>query len=626
MSGRGIFGEFISAARLTCVVRWVGASQVDDLLKKIEDEPSEPGIASASVMARFRETETIKNELLDQLEQLGHLAERLESAYQHHFPGPDETSLDVELRAAVKSSPVITQELVQFAREVLHDYDASRSSAELLQLQQHARHDIRNMLTPVYGLSQEVEITALPDSPLAIAAAELRNACEAATRLLDFLTGKTGTELSPGVEDDQLLTGLVTANDVEPSRILVADDNITIAHQLRRHLERLGHSVVVVHDGQAAIAQLDQRRDFDLVLLDVIMPGLDGVQVLSWIKNHSELRHVPVIMVSGLADDKRTVDCIAAGAEDYLSKPINTVLLDARVRSCLRRRQAEKHRLQQYFSRELAQELACNNGDLLRTRDADVSILFCDIRRFSSISERVGAATTIEWIGSTMGTLARVVFEEQGVLIDYIGDGLMAMWGAPKPLDNHADLAVRAGLSMLNALGKLNAEWAPRLNEQVRLGVGINSGSAHVGVIGSSPKFKYGPLGSTVNLASRVEGTTKHLQCSLIVTQHTRKLLLGKTGYSIRRLCRAGVVNMKRPVSLYEVQLFDEQLRPVFRTYQTALRLYENREFRDAARVLGKLLSTYEEMADVPSQLLMSRVLSAMADQSSFNPVWKFGK
>ena len=83
---------------------------------------------------------------------------------------------------------------------------------------------------------------------------------------------------------------------------------------------------------------------------------------------------------------------------------------------------------------------------------------------------------------------------------------------------------------------------------------------------------------------------------------------------------------MKRPVSLYEVQLFDEQLSPVFRTYQTALRLYENREFRDAARVLGKLLSTYEEMADVPSQLLMSRVLSAMADQSSFNPVWKFGK
>ena len=202
----------------------------------------------------------------------------------------------------------------------------------------------------------------------------------------------------------------------------------------------------------------------------------------------------------------------------------------------------------------------------------------------------------------------------------------MAMWGAPKPLDNHADLAVRAGLSMLDALGELNQEWEPRLQETVQLGIGINSGSAHVGVIGSSPKFKYGPLGATVNLASRVEGTTKHLRSSLIVSQHTKKLLQGKHEYSIRRLCRASVVNMKRPVSLYEVQLFDEQSNRLFRTYQSALRLYENREFRGAARILGQLLSTYEELADVPSQMLMSRVLSAMSNESSFNPIWKFSK
>ena len=384
--------------------------------------------------------------------------------------------------------------------------------------------------------------------------------------------------------------------------------------------------MVVVHDGHTAITLLDQNRDFELVLLDVIMPGLEGVQVLSWIKNHNELRHVPVIMISGLADDKRTVDCIAAGPKITFPSPStqycwtlesDRAFADVRQKSTV---------FGSTFHRNSLRNLPAIGGDLLLTRNAEVSILFCDIRRFSSISERVGAATTIDWIGSTMGALSRVVFENQGVLIDYIGDGLMAMWGAPKPLDNHADLAVRAGLSMLDALGELNQELEPRLQETVQLCIGINSGSAHVGVIGSSPKFKYGPLGATVNLASRVEGTTKHLRSSLIVSQHTKKLLQGKHEYSIRRLCRASVVNMKRPVSLYEVQLFDEQSNRLFRTYQSALRLYENREFRGAARILGQLLSTYEELADVPSQMLMSRVLSAMSNESSFNPIWKFSK
>ncbi len=603
-----------------------GVAQVVDLRQQTSQGLPLPGVVSSTQITWLHETQRVRNELLDELERLGHLSEQLESCYQDQFPGSDETPLDVELRAAVRSCPVATQEIVQFARELLHDYGTSLSAEDLPDVQQRARYDIRNMLAPVYGVSQEVEITAPADSQVTEVAIELQHACQSATHLLDFLTGKTGRDTRIRADDIQLQAVSANANEIEPARILVADDNVTSADQLRMHLVRQGHSVLVVHDGQAAMTALDQHRDIDLVLLDVIMPGLDGVQLLSWIKHHDELRHVPVIMVSGLADDQRTVDCIAAGAEDYLSKPINTVLLDARVGSCLRRRQAEKHRLQQYFSRELTRELACNSEDLLRTRDADVSILFCDIRRFSAISERVGAATTIEWIGSTLGALSRVVFEQQGVLIDYIGDGLMAMWGAPKPLDNHADLAVRAGHSMLRALEQINGEWAPRLQESIKLGIGINSGSAHVGVIGSSPKFKYGPLGSTVNLASRVEGTTKSLQSSLIVTQHTKKQLRDKSGYSIRRLCRARVVNIRRPVSLYEVHAFDEQLTPVFRTYQTALRLYERRQFRDAARLLGRLLATYEDLADVPSQLLMSRVLSAMADERSFDPVWEFSK
>jgi DNA-binding response OmpR family regulator len=148
------------------------------------------------------------------------------------------------------------------------------------------------------------------------------------------------------------------------------------------------------------------------VLFDVIMPGVDGAEVLSWIKKESELRHVPVIMISGLDDDERTAKCNVQGAEDYLAKPVKLVLLDALVGPCLRRRQGEKHRLEQYFSRELAGELAFCHEDILQARYASVTILFCDDRRCSFISERIGARTTIEWIASTMVELSRIVFRE----------------------------------------------------------------------------------------------------------------------------------------------------------------------------------------------------------------------
>lgn len=609
-----------------------GVTQVDDPHEKTARDFPLPVVISNSNWGGVRETETVKNELLDELDQLGHLAERLHAAYEDLIPQSRETDsgedeLDAQLRADLRSSPDTAQQLVQFAREILHEYAPSLSPHELAEAQRHARHDIRNKIVPIHGVSQEVQLTVSADSTVAEIAAELQRGCEVATCLLDFLTGKTGREVPSAADEISLPKVSEDSNVIEPARILVADDNPGSADVLQRILARQGHDVVVVQDGQEAICTLAKHRDFDLVLLDVIMPVVDGLQVLSWIKNHSELHQVPVIMISGLDDDRRVVNCIAAGAEDYLSKPVNTVLLDARVGSCLRRRQAEKHRLQQYFSRELAKELACNSDDLLRTRNADVSILFCDIRRFSAISERVGAEMTIEWISSTMSTLSRIVFEHQGVLIDYTGDGLMAMWGAPQEdQHDHADLAVTAGLAMLKALGPLNAEWSPRLQEHIKLGVGINSGSAQVGVIGSSPKFKYGPLGSTVNLASRVEGTTKYLQSSLIVTQHTKRKLLKKKRYSVRRLCRASVVNMKRPVSLYEVQVFKPSVTTVFGAYQKALRLYEQREFRASVRLLGNLLGTDEGLTDVPSQLLLSRALSAMADQSSFNPVWEFGK
>src|SRR5262249_22323721 len=134
---------------------------------------------------------------------------------------------------------------------------------------------------------------------------------------------------------------------------------------------------------------------------------------------------------------------------------------------------------------------------------------------------------------------------------DYIGDELMAMWGAPVQQPDHARRACRAALDMLAQLPKLNQIWQPILEEPLGLGIGINTGEARVGNVGTARKFKYGPLGNTVNLASRVQGATKYLKARLLITQATRNKL--DAGFSTRRLCRVRVVNIQEPVVLYEL-------------------------------------------------------------------------
>ncbi|MCA1685897.1 MAG: adenylate/guanylate cyclase domain-containing protein, partial [Planctomycetia bacterium] len=201
---------------------------------------------------------------------------------------------------------------------------------------------------------------------------------------------------------------------------------------------------------------------------------------------------------------------------------------------------AARVQFEQFFTPELAEELAAR-PDLLKGRDVEVTLLFCDIRGFSRVSERVGPATTVRWIGDVMGVLSECVLAHKGVLIDYIGDELIAMWGAPKEEPDHARLACRSALDMLSILPELSERWQSVLGEPIDLGIGLNTGVAQVGNTGSHRKFKYGALGNTVNLASRVQGATKYMKTRLLVTGSTRAQL--DDGFACRRLCTVGVVN-----------------------------------------------------------------------------------
>jgi len=274
---------------------------------------------------------------------------------------------------------------------------------------------------------------------------------------------------------------------------------------------------------------------------------------------------------------------------------------------------------EQFFTPELARHLAADPG-LLDGREAAVTILFTDVRSFSKHSEKLGAARTFQWINDVMQELSRCVHDEGGVLVDYIGDELMAMWGTPQEQPDQATRAVRTGLAMQATLPILDARWQAELGEPLRIGVGMNSGLAQVGNTGSAYKFKYGPLGNTVNLASRVQGLTKYLRCGVLVTAATRQQL--DDSFVCRRVVRARVVNIEEPVDLYEVERAgSEERRAFFAESEAALEALEHGDFAAAARSAGSLLAAHS--GDGVSLLTLARATDALVKAgASFDAVW----
>jgi adenylate cyclase len=280
----------------------------------------------------------------------------------------------------------------------------------------------------------------------------------------------------------------------------------------------------------------------------------------------------------------------------------------------------QRVRFEQFFGRELAEQLA-RDPEILTGKDAIVTMLAADIRGFSAISERLGANRTLQWIQDMLEALTEVVMNHGGVVVDYIGDEIMAMWGAPVAQQDQARRACQAALEMQVALGPLNARWQSRLETEIQVAIGIHTGTAQVGNIGSRRKFKYGALGHTVNLASRVQGANKHLRTSLLITKATHDAL--GSGFLTRRLGSVQVVNIEQPVEVYELRLMDDERgRILCQLYEKALGEFEGQQFRRAARTLGDYLPNYED--DGPSHILLWRAVNGLVEpEETFQPAWK---
>jgi adenylate cyclase len=469
------------------------------------------------------------------------------------------------------------------------------------------RHDVRNRLNHITGPAQFLAMSfgngSRPPS-------------------LDRLLDLCGDCLSAIGEGGGEVAEVPILDPAAPAgHILVADDDEENRSLLARLLEGLGHKVEFAGDGRAALEAI-RGGDFDAVLLDIRMPEMDGFAVLEALRESGHLRHTPVIVVTGLQGERDAVRCIEIGAEDFLSRPIRPAFLTARLNASLEKKRLREKVFEQHFTPELAREFARNADPMkMKGRNAEVSVLFCDIRGFSAISERLGPEATVDWLGSVMGDFSSIVIDHGGVLVDYTGDELLALWGAPGDQPDHARSACRAALDMLTRLPILNEAWRDVIGAETAVGVGISTGRALVGNIGTHRKFKYGPLGTTVNLGSRVQNATKHLRTPLLATGETIAQVTGEA-LPFRRLGRVRVRNIAEPVELYEIF---ERGRPNWaklkQHFEEALGYFEAGRLTNASAVLGDLLLAFP--GDGPSLLLMSRVVGAMlAETDVVDPVW----
>lgn len=302
---------------------------------------------------------------------------------------------------------------------------------------------------------------------------------------------------------------------LDQSHVLVVDDNEVNRDLLSRRLKRQGHTVSMAVDGFEALEMM-QSQSFDLVLLDIMMPQMNGYQVLETLKQDEQLRHIPVIMISAVDDIDSIVRCIELGAEDYLSKPFNPVLLKARINACL-----EKKRLrdqEQAYLKKLADEQEKSERLLLNILPkpiaerlkqgestiadsfAEVTVLFADLVGFTKLSAHLSPAELVEMLNEIFSAFDELA-EKYGLeKIKTIGDAYMVVGGLPTPSSDHAEAIAEMALDMLTQI----AAFPSQPGQALELRIGINTGPVEAGVIGTK-KFTYDLWGDTVNTANRME-------------------------------------------------------------------------------------------------------------------------
>jgi len=337
------------------------------------------------------------------------------------------------------------------------------------------------------------------------------------------------------------------------ARLLVVDDNKVNRLLLARNIELMGHRAVAAENGRVALEML-RREPFDLLLLDIEMPEMDGFQVLEQLAHDLQLRDLPVIVTSSLEGVDNIVRCIELGAEDYLQKPVNPVLLKARISASLekkRLRDQQKELVRRFATREVAEDLQ-QSGFTLGGKRVSGTVMFSDIRSFTPLVESQQPEETIELLNTYYTLMFDAISGHGGIVSEIAGDGLMAVFGAPLPLPDHCEAAVRTALEMIEMIELFNVEQAAAGKKPIRIGIGIASGEMVAGYTGTNERATYTCIGDTVNLASRLEQHTKVAERAILIDAATRAAL--RAPAAVEPLGPVAIRGKAQPVEVFAVK------------------------------------------------------------------------
>jgi adenylate cyclase len=310
------------------------------------------------------------------------------------------------------------------------------------------------------------------------------------------------------------------------ARVLLVEDNRVNRLLLTRQVEQLGHSVEAVENGRVALERLG-GGGFDLLLLDIELPELDGFQLLELLLADPKLRDLPVIVTSGLEGTANVVRCIELGAEDYLAKPVNPVILRARIGASLekkRLRDEQRELVRRFATPEVAQDLA-QQGFTLGGHVVEGTVMFCDIRGFTTLVESQPPDEVIELLNTYYTLMFDAINGHGGVVNQMVGDGLMAIFGAPLPLTGHCQCAVSAAQEMVEMAAQFSLQQEAAGKPPVKIGIGIATGQMVAGYTGTRERATYTCVGDTVNLAARLEAHTKLAGWPILIDTRTREAL-----------------------------------------------------------------------------------------------------
>ncbi len=436
---------------------------------------------------------------------VGDLIKQLQNKLIDH----DKSSVKGDLKRLTKSYKHLIKDL--------NNIDATLDGEELRKV----RHNLRNLFGAINGYSEMMEEEAPIGSVERHILVSIINTVQQCIELLG-----TTRQVQPQESWEVDLSDPLVPSEQTLGHILVVDDNKSNRKLLERYLSKLGHTVSTSRSAKKALKVIKEKK-IELILLDVLMPEVNGFEMLKLLKENRQTSQIPVIMVSGVDDYGGIVKSIHFGADDYLTKPYNPTILQARIGSSLARKrgvdreremvsQLEKRNtfIRQIFGRYLTNDIVdtlLENPTGLHFGGATktVTIVMTDIRSFTNICENLSAQDVVSLLNNYLEVMNEIIIKYQGTLDEIIGDALLILFGAPIEREKDADRAIACAIEMQQAMSVVNAKNRSDGLPEISMGIGINTGEVVAGNIGSHQRSKYAVVGHSVNVTARIESFTK---------------------------------------------------------------------------------------------------------------------